>query len=158
MWEAKDPKGVNGPRFFSGEVNTVIYLAALDSYDLISEDDGLTNRLKDSLHLFATVTDMPLFRPPSWILFLNKWDIFEQKIKFSPLHGDLFPNISEAAATDVHQSYRIIKELFEQNFKGPNKSQLYCHQTCALDTGAMSKIFFAIREQHIKNELLFMGL
>jgi len=136
---------------FTGEVNTVIYLAALDSYDMVLDEDGHTNRLKDSLNLFGSVTDMPIFQPPSWILFLNKWDIFEQKIKDSPLNLT-FPEIPDTDARDVEQSYRYIRRLFKARFKG-NKKHLYCHHTCALDTGAISKIFFTIRDQLINTDL-----
>jgi len=138
---------------FTGEVNTVIYLAALDSYDMVLDEDGHTNRLKDSLNLFGSVTDMPIFNPPSWILFLNKWDIFEQKIKESPLHLS-FPDISETDARDVNQSYKYIRNLFKARFKGNKKhTTLYCHHTCALDTGAISKIFYTIRDQLINTDL-----
>jgi len=140
---------------FTGEVNTVIYLAALDSYDMVLDEDGHTNRLKDSLNLFGSVTNMPIFKPPSWILFLNKWDIFEQKIKVYPLNLS-FPDISETDARDVSKSYKYIRRLFKQHFNG-NKKHLYCHQTCALDTEAMSKIFNTIRDQLINSDLIEMG-
>jgi len=140
---------------FTGEVNTVIYLAALDSYDMFLDEDGHTNRLKDSLNLFGSVTDMPIFQPPSWILFLNKADIFEQKIKVNPLNL-FFPDIAESDGRDARKSYKYIRRLFKQHFKG-NKKHFYCHQTCALDTEAMSKIFTAIRDQLINSDLIEMG-
>jgi len=66
-------------------VNTAIFLVALDEYDMVCEEDGQTNRLTESLTLWSEMTDLAIFRPPSWILFLNKWDLFEQKIKTKPL-------------------------------------------------------------------------
>jgi len=60
-------------------VNTAIFLVALDEYDMVCEEDGQTNRLSESLTLWSEMTDLAIFRPPSWILFLNKWDISNRR-------------------------------------------------------------------------------
>ena len=45
--------------------------------------------MKESLDLFATILAYPWFKKKSIILFLNKTDLFDQKIQFSNI-GDYF--------------------------------------------------------------------
>jgi len=76
------------------DVTSVIFLAALDEYDMKLEEDNSTNRLEESLRLFSEVTASNFFQPTSWILFLNKYDLFEHKIKKRALNH-YFDDISE---------------------------------------------------------------
>ena len=48
------------------------------------------NRMSESLALFGTITKYPWFNKSSLILFLNKKDLLEEKIKTSNL-VDYFP-------------------------------------------------------------------
>jgi len=65
-------------------VNCVIYLAALDEYNMMLQEDNNTNRLTESLKLFGEVTCSQWFEGKSFILFLNKSDLFEKKNSNSP--------------------------------------------------------------------------
>lgn len=71
-------------------VTAVIYLAALDEYDMKLEEDNGTNRMVESLKLFSEVTSSQWFKNTSVILFLNKDDLFREKLPRSPL-SKLFP-------------------------------------------------------------------
>jgi len=62
------------------DVDAVIYLAALDEYNLKLQEDGETNRMEESLVLFRDVTGSQWFSEKSFILFLNKCDLFEKKL------------------------------------------------------------------------------
>jgi len=57
----------------------VIYLTALDEYNMVLQEDGTTNRMEESLNLFKEVTGAQWFSGKSFILFLNKSDIFKDK-------------------------------------------------------------------------------
>ena len=48
-------------------------------------------RMRESLDLFATILQYPWFKKKSIILFLNKTDLFEEKIRFSNI-SDYFPD------------------------------------------------------------------
>jgi len=63
------------------DVTSVIFLAALDEYNMKLEEDYNTNRLDESLKLFGEMTASQYFKPASWILFLNKSDVFKKKLK-----------------------------------------------------------------------------
>jgi len=135
------------------KVNTVIFLTALDEYDMVLEEDFHTNRLEESLRLFKSITSHNFFQPPSWILFLNKFDIFEIKIQSRPLTQffNNFPIEENSQTKELDRSTKYIKKLFKRNFCGTGK--LYTHTTCALDTKQVSILFNSIRDQLISQEL-----
>jgi len=79
------------------------------------------------------------------ILFLNKKDLFEEKIKRSPLtvcfHDYTGPNEYDPAA-----------EYIQAQFVAKNKStqkEVYCHHTCATDTQNVQFVFDAVTDVRI---------
>ena len=50
------------------------------------------NRMEESLALFKTTTGLQWFTNASLILFLNKKDLFEEKINTSSPLSDYFPD------------------------------------------------------------------
>lgn len=73
----------------------------------------------------------PSLTHPSQILFLNKIDLFAEKLPRSPL-GDYFPDYTGGA------DYNSACEYLLQRFVSLNQSaatkQIYAHYTCATDT------------------------
>ena len=69
---------------FSG-VTAIIFCVALSGYDLVLAEDEEMNRMMESMKLFDSICNNKWFVETSIILFLNKKDLFEQKIKYSPL-------------------------------------------------------------------------
>jgi len=131
------------------DVTSVIFLAALDEYDMKLEEDNSTNRLEESLRLFGEVTASNFFQPTSWILFLNKSDLFELKIKKAALNT-FFEDISEEDSKSFESSCNYIQNRYKQNFKG---SRLYPYITCAIDTQNCKRVFTAVRDTVITGAL-----
>lgn len=131
------------------DVTSVIFLAALDEYDMRLEEDLSTNRLEESLRLFGEVTASNYFRPTSWILFLNKSDLLEAKIKKNPLNS-FFPEIPADKASNFEEGCKYIQSRYQMNFKG---SRLYTYVTCAIDTSNCKKVFTAVRDSVITGAL-----
>ena len=76
----------------------LIFLAAVSEYDQVLEEDGKTNRLEESLNLFKNILKANVFEDKEIILFLNKKDLLEEKIKngrspfkknFPPINSEL---------------------------------------------------------------------
>jgi hypothetical protein len=134
-------------------VTSIIYLAALDEYDMILEEDLATNRLEESLRLFSEVTASNFFQPTSWILFLNKSDLFEIKIKKVPLTG-FFPDYPKDQLQNFDHACTFITEKYRSFFKG---HRLYPYITCALDTNNTRKVFTAARDTVISSALSEAG-
>ncbi|KAH9406649.1 hypothetical protein TYRP_013632 [Tyrophagus putrescentiae] len=114
----------------------------------MSTANTAVNRLEESKALFKTIVTCEWFRHSSVILFLNKYDLFEDKILYGPNRlSDYFPAYSDgdrdpAAAAD------FILELFYQavDLTVLRKRVVYSHFTCATDTRNMRVVFQAVKE------------
>jgi guanine nucleotide-binding protein G(i) subunit alpha len=64
---------------------TIIYVFIVLGYDLVLAEDEEMNRMIESMKLFDSICNSKWFVETSIILFLNKKDLFEEKITKSPL-------------------------------------------------------------------------
>ncbi|KAG8142607.1 hypothetical protein E2320_005819 [Naja naja] len=62
-------------------VTAIIFCVALSDYDLVLAEDEEMNRMHESMKLFDSICNNKWFTDTSIILFLNKKDLFEEKIK-----------------------------------------------------------------------------
>jgi guanine nucleotide-binding protein subunit alpha len=127
-------------------VNNVLFCAALDDYCLsLREDDQGSNRMIESLSLFGEVIESQWFKNTPIILFLNKVDLFRQKLPSHPL--------SLAFSTYTGGSdFNLAIEFITNNFLAKNRNkarQVYPHITVAIDT----ELFRTVME-HVKETLL----
>lgn len=136
------------------DVTAVLFVAALSAYDLTLFEDDETNRMDESLDLFAEISNSRWFKKTSMILMLNKKDVFEEKIQTVPLTvwkpDYTGPNTYDAAAN-------FIKQQFEMRQKDKSKT-LFSHFTCATDSKLMKKIFHATKNIIIRRSLSDGGL
>ncbi|KHJ89304.1 g-protein alpha subunit, partial [Oesophagostomum dentatum] len=66
-------------------VTAIIFCVAMSEYDMVLAEDDEMNRMIESMKLFDSICNNKWFTETSIILFLNKKDLFEEKIKRSPL-------------------------------------------------------------------------
>ena len=117
-------------------------------------EDETTNRMHESTRLFDSIANNKWFVDTSIILFLNKKDLFEEKIKKSPL-TIAFPEYTGANTFTEASSY------IQAQFESMNKSQtkeIYTHMTCATDTENVQFVFDAVTDIIIANNLRGCGL
>ncbi|XP_046898201.1 guanine nucleotide binding protein (G protein), alpha activating activity polypeptide O, b [Hypomesus transpacificus] len=136
------------------DVTAIIFCVALSGYDQVLHEDETTNRMHESLMLFDSICNNKFFIDTSIILFLNKKDLFAEKIKKSPL-SICFPEYTGANSYDDATAY--IQVQFESKNRSPNK-EIYCHLTCATDTGNIQVVFDAVTDIIIANNLRGCGL
>jgi GTPase SAR1 family protein len=67
------------------DVKALIFVAALSGYDLTLEEDQDTNRVHESMTLFEGICNNRFFKDTAMILFMNKTDLFREKLARSPL-------------------------------------------------------------------------
>lgn len=63
------------------DVTCVLFIAAISAYNQLLFEDNATNRLVESLDLFGEVANSRWFTKTAIVLFLNKTDLFREKVK-----------------------------------------------------------------------------
>ncbi|XP_009957961.1 PREDICTED: guanine nucleotide-binding protein G(t) subunit alpha-2-like, partial [Leptosomus discolor] len=115
----------------------------------------LRNRMHESLHLFNSICNHKFFAATSIILFLNKKDLFEEKIK--KVHLSIcFPEYDGPNTFEDAGNY-IKTQFLDLNMRKDVK-EIYSHMTCATDTQNVKFVFDAVTDVIIKENLKDCGL
>lgn len=136
-------------------VTAIIFCVAMSGYDLVLAEDEEMNRMVESMKLFDSICNSKWFMDTSIILFLNKRDLFEDKIQTSPL-TICFPEYT--GANNFEEASNYIKMKFENLNKSKDHKQIYTHFTCATDTSNIGFVFDAVTDVIINNNLSNCGL
>lgn len=125
------------------DVTAIIFCVGMSAYDQLLAEDEETNRMLESLKLFESICNNPFFSKTSMILFLNKKDLFEEKIVKSPL-TICFPDYQ--GKNEYEEASEYVREQFENQNKHPDTKEIYTHFTCATDTGNVRFVFDAVSD------------
>ena len=87
------------------------------------------NRMRESMSIFESIANNKWFTNTSIILFLNKKDLFEAKIKKSPLNI-CFPEYT--GKNDYNECSEYVKDEFLK--LSTTQKTIYFHYTNATDT------------------------
>ena len=136
------------------DVTAVIFCVALSAYDLKLDEDNATNRMKESLRLFNQICNNKWFLDTSVILFLNKRDLFGEKIAKVPLTV-CFPEYT--GSNDPDEAAQYVQGQFVEQNDNPNKS-IYPHITVATDTGNIKHVFSAVKNIILQQSLTGTGM
>uniref|UniRef100_A0A2K6SZC8 G protein subunit alpha i3 n=1 Tax=Saimiri boliviensis boliviensis TaxID=39432 RepID=A0A2K6SZC8_SAIBB len=136
-------------------VTAIIFCVALSDYDLVLAEDEEMNRMHESMKLFDSICNNKWFTDTSIILFLNKKDLFEEKIKKSPL-TICYPEYTGSNTYEEAAAY--IQCQFEDLNRRKDTKEIYTHFTCATDTKNVQFVFDAVTDVIIKNNLKECGL
>lgn len=123
------------------DVTTILFFVALSAYDLGLREDQAVNRMKEALKLFGSILNNKWFLDTSIILFLNKKDLFEQKLRERPL-TDVYPEYT--GPSTYQASVNFIRDMFVELNKNPERKTVYTHATCATDTGNIEFVFNSV--------------
>lgn len=132
------------------EVTGVIFVAAISEYDQRLYEDETTNRMTEAVELFDEICNSRWFKQTSMILFLNKKDLFELKIKSIPL--TVWAPEYDGPPGDVNAAFEFLRQQFEKRNQSETK-EVYTHICCALDTGLVSHLFTAVKDIIIRRSL-----
>eukprot|EP00301_Raphidiophrys_heterophryoidea_P000194 c10100_g1_i1.p1 GENE.c10100_g1_i1~~c10100_g1_i1.p1 ORF type:complete len:349 (-),score=96.22 c10100_g1_i1:125-1171(-) len=127
---------------FFDDVEAVIFVAAISEFDQVLFEDDTTNRLLDSIRLFSEICNTKFFAGTSMILFLNKNDLFVEKIKNTSL-SVCFPEFE--GGHDYESSIEFIKNKFAST-RTRTDQEIFMHVTCATSTNNISFVFDAVKE------------
>uniref|UniRef100_A0A158P897 Uncharacterized protein n=1 Tax=Angiostrongylus cantonensis TaxID=6313 RepID=A0A158P897_ANGCA len=122
-------------------VESIIFITAISEYDQVLFEDETTNRMIESMQLFNSICNSTWFLSTAMILFLNKKDLFMEKIK---------RNYDEAVA--------FIKLKFAELNLNPDKKTIYMHETCATDTNQVQLVISSVIDTIIQKNLQKAGM
>ncbi|KAJ2852114.1 guanine nucleotide-binding protein subunit alpha [Coemansia brasiliensis] len=135
-------------------VTAILFLVAISEYDQVLIEDESVNRMQEALTLFDSICNSRWFVKTSIILFLNKMDIFREKLPHSPMRK-YFPDYDGGNDADVASEY-ILKRFVSLNQS--EAKHIYTHYTCATDTSQIKFVMAAVNDIIIQTNLRDCGL
>lgn len=127
------------------KVDAVIFVAALSEYDQVLAEAKRQNRMIEALNLFESVVKNAHFAESSIMLFLNKKDIFSEKI----MHSDIaaIAQFSDYAGPpqDFDHGVLYFIQKFEEHLEEDEFSDSFIHVTNATDTTNMEFVLDSSR-------------
>lgn len=137
-------------------VTAILFVAALSEYDQVLAEERSRNRMKESLDLFEGIINLPWFTHAPVILFLNKDDLFREKIAKVDL-GIYFPEYT--GGTEYAPGLKFIQDEYFARNQNEHKT-IYAHVTDATNTENIAFVWRAakhiILEQNLTNSGLLM--
>lgn len=135
-------------------VTAVLFVAALSEYDQTLYEDEHVNRMDEAFNLFDEICNSRFFRETSMILFLNKRDLFEEKIAKVDMK-QWFEDYD--GGCDYENAVEYIRTSFLRKNRNPRRS-IFTHITCATDKDNVKFVFDAVSSIIIKQSLEAVGL
>ena len=132
-------------------VTAVLFVTSLSEYDQTLREDDTQNRMRESLLLFDEISNSPWFKETAFILFLNKTDLFKEKIKTISLNC-CFKSYKGENNYDEASAY-IKKRFLDQNHSA---HKVYPHFTMAISTENVKIVFNCVKDtllQEVMNNL-----
>ncbi|POY72986.1 hypothetical protein BMF94_3972 [Rhodotorula taiwanensis] len=138
-------------------VNMLIFVAAISEYDQVLFEDSTVNRLAEATMLWESVANSRWFERSSFVLMLNKIDIFAAKVRSgeSPL-VEYFPDFTGPPG-DLDAAKQYMKHNFVSLSRKKDRG-LYVHLTCATDTDQTRVVVGAVMDQVLTRLLSEVGL
>lgn len=139
-------------------VNAVIHVVAMQEYDQVLFEDADMNRLIEARELFQKMAVSEWFDNTPLILFLNKSDLFREKLcnQKIPLNvSGLFPDAPKSF--EFEDGVEWIKKFILDGMPA-SKRKVYVYETCATDTDAIKNVFQAASDIILRGNLAQAGL
>jgi GTPase SAR1 family protein len=142
------------------DVTAVIFVAALSEYDQVLFEDSSTNRMDEAIQLFDEICNTDVFQSSNMILFLNKKDLFQEKIlKVHIGDQEVFSDFDTPMGSDDYYDNGI--KYFLQKFLVKNKNtdrMIYSHVTCATDSQNVEIVFNSCKDIILRGNLAEEGI
>lgn len=129
-------------------VTSVMFFTSLSSFCEKMDEDPETNSLHDSVQLFEELLTNKFLTQTAFMLFLNKKDLLESRLKRHRLH-DCFPQYEGDNTPESVTSF--IREEFHK--RKPVNRHIYTHVSCATDVPLMKTIIHDVMEVIIEINL-----
>ncbi|GMR62440.1 hypothetical protein PMAYCL1PPCAC_32635, partial [Pristionchus mayeri] len=134
-------------------VDMLMFVCALSDFDMQDPEDPSMNRMMQNFEIFKTLVVSEIFKKASIVLFLNKHDIFVEKLKSVPLmrcfHNYNGDNTDEDACKFVQKTFAHYVH---------RKHRFYSFTTQATDTDLMDRVFSSAVSHIVNHNLRATGI
>ncbi|KZV77441.1 heterotrimeric G protein alpha subunit 4 [Peniophora sp. CONT] len=127
------------------DVTSILFLVSLSGYDQCLVEDKDANQMQDAMTIWDSICHSQWFKQTSIILFLNKNDLFENKVKHSDIKN-FFPDY-DGEAGDAAAGRDYFKKRFARLAQKAGRSkerEIYIHTTTATDTALLRVVMAAV--------------
>merc|ERR1712224_28869 len=124
------------------EVTAVLFVGAVSAYDMVLYEDNTTNRVVEAVGLFDEICNSRWFKNTDIILFLNKKDLFEEKIMTSHI-CDHFPEFT-GPKCDPEAGAEFITNMFLNVNKTGKK--IIAHVVVGVDSENVGRVFNGVKQ------------
>mmetsp|Transcript_17517 Transcript_17517/g.37864 ORF Transcript_17517/g.37864 Transcript_17517/m.37864 type:complete len:439 (-) Transcript_17517:540-1856(-) len=125
------------------QVTAVIFVAALSEYDQTLAEAKRSNRMIEALELFRSVCNNRAFSETSILLFLNKRDIFAEKVLYSDIAAQVPFSDYRGPTKNYDQGVFYFIRKFKSCLIEDELNDAFIHVTCATDTSNMEFVLDA---------------
>lgn len=150
------------------DVAAVIFVAAISEYDQFLYEDNSVNRQVEAIELFESVCNERWFRNSGMILFLNKADLFREKlprISFRIASGKDKRNVdfagpyvtAQSSEDEIEEGFdaacKYLEEVYKKQNHYPSQKHVYVYVTTATNTKNMGNVMTACKDIFLKVNL-----
>uniref|UniRef100_A0A7S0CRN8 Uncharacterized protein n=2 Tax=Amorphochlora amoebiformis TaxID=1561963 RepID=A0A7S0CRN8_9EUKA len=148
---------------FFNTCDCVLFVISLAGYNRYLLEQSEVLRMHEALTLFEDIVNQPQLRNTPFIVFLNKFDLFQEELKTTSI-THCFPQytrddrLEQGSPEDVKLAVRFIRQQFMRKVSEQHRNDFYFHTTCATDTTQVEKIFSSVTDIIIQRGLAAAGL
>jgi len=136
------------------DVTSILFLVSLSGYDQCLAEDKDANQMQDAMAIWDSICHSQWFRNTSLILFLNKEDLFTEKIGHSHIKS-VFPDY-DGKDGDVEAGREYFKKRFlrlSMKSSRTKEREIYVHFTTATDTQLLTKVMAAVEDSILSSNI-----
>jgi len=136
------------------DVTSILFLVSLSGYDQCLVEDKDANQMQDAMTIWDSICHSQWFKQTSIILFLNKNDLFENKVKHSDIKN-FFPDY-DGEPGDITAGREYFKKRFARLAQKAGRSkerEIYIHTTTATDTALLRVVMAAVEDIVLRRNL-----
>ncbi|KAJ5982299.1 hypothetical protein N7451_012399 [Penicillium sp. IBT 35674x] len=137
------------------DVTCLIFVAALSGHDQCLVEDHDSNQLQESMRIFDSLVNSKWFNRKPIILFLNKFDLFEQRLSISPF-SQHFPNFS-GSDKDLHAAAKHVNDRFLDMNRVQGR-EVFTHYTTATNTNLLKETMKSVESAIVLQNLRSFGI
>lgn len=139
---------------FFEDVDAIVFLAPISAFDQVLSEDRTVNRLEDSVLLWKAVCSNKLLANVELVLFLNKCDILDTKLK-SGIRLAKYVRTYGERENDLESVTKYLKGKFSAIHReySPNPRKFYVFATSVTDTTTTGGIIASVRDIVVRRHL-----